>query len=131
MVDKEFKNKLAAGGHQTIKLTISMIYFCFFSIIGCAVIQGTSIKTYESEYHDTVHASNDTLKRLEIPVTESMSDGLKTVINAERFDGSPVTIEVKRIDRNLTEVSVRTGKGLGGDKRVSTQIHKFLLLYTS
>ena len=55
-----------------------------------------------------------------------MSDGLKTVINAERFDGSPVTIEVKRIDRNLTEVSVRTGKGLDGDKRVSTQIHEFI-----
>lgn len=126
MVDKGFKNKLPAKGHQTIKPTIFISFFCFFTIIGCAVIQGTLIKTYESEYNDTVQASNDTLKRLEIPITESMSDELKTVINAERFDGSPVTIEVNRIDRNLTEVSVRTGKGLGGDKRVSTQIHEFI-----
>jgi outer membrane protein OmpA-like peptidoglycan-associated protein len=55
-----------------------------------------------------------------------MSDELKTVINAERFDGSPVTIEVVRIERNLTEVSVITGKGLVGDNRVSTQIHDFI-----
>jgi outer membrane protein OmpA-like peptidoglycan-associated protein len=126
MIDKGFKNRLAAKRHQTLKPTIVIIFFCFFTIIGCAVIQGTSIKTYESEYHDTVQASSDTLKRLRIPETESKSDELKTVINAERFDGSPVTIEVKRIDRNFTEVSVRTGKGLGGDKKVSTQIHEFI-----
>ncbi len=89
-------------------------------------MQGRLIKTYESEYHDTVQASSDTLKKLRIPVTESMSDELKTVINAERFDGSPVTIEVVRIDRNLTEVSVRTGKGLAGDNKVSTQIHDLI-----
>lgn len=126
MIDKGFKNRLAAKVHQTLKPTIFIICFCFFTILGCAVIQGKSIKTYESKYHDTVQASSDTLKRLEIPVTERMSDELKTVINAERFDGSPVTIEVKRIDRNFTEVSVRTGKGFGGDKRVSTQIHEFI-----
>lgn len=126
MIDKGFKNKLAVKGHQTLKPTILIIFFCFFTIIGCAVIQGTSLKTYESEYHDTVQASSDTLKRLRIPETESKSDELKTVINAERFDGSPVTIEVKRIDRNLTEVSVRAGKGLDVDRRVSTQIHEFI-----
>jgi outer membrane protein OmpA-like peptidoglycan-associated protein len=126
MIDKGFKNKLASKGHQTLKPTVFIIIFCIFIIIGCAVIQGTSTKNYESEYHDTVQASSDTLKRLRIPETESKSDELKTVINAERFDGSPVTIEVKRIDRNLTEVSVRTGKGLGGDKKVSTQIHEFI-----
>jgi outer membrane protein OmpA-like peptidoglycan-associated protein len=125
MIDKGFKNKLATKVHQTLN-TVFIINLCLFAIIGCAVIQGKSTKNYESEYHDTVQASSDTLKRLRIPETESKSDELKTVINAERFDGSPVTIEVKRIDRNLTEVSVKTGKGLGGDKGVSTQIHEFI-----
>ena len=109
-----------------MKPTISIIYLCFFIIIGCAAMQGKLIKTYESEYHDTVQASSDTLKKLRIPVTESMSDELKTVIHAQRFDGSPVTIEVIRIDRNLTEVSVRTGKGIAKNDRVSTQIHDFI-----
>jgi outer membrane protein OmpA-like peptidoglycan-associated protein len=100
---------------------------CFFTIIGCAVIQGKFIKTYETEYHDTVQASSDTLKNLKIPVIEKMSDELKTVINAQRFDGSPVTIEVVRIDRNLTLVSVRAGAGAVPDKRVSMQIHEFII----
>ena len=55
-----------------------------------------------------------------------MSDELKTVINAQRFDGTPVSIEVVRINRNLTEVSVKTGNGVVLDKRVSTQIHEFI-----
>jgi outer membrane protein OmpA-like peptidoglycan-associated protein len=84
------------------------------------------MKAYEFEYHDTVRASSDTLKDLRIPVTEEMSDELKTVINAQRFDGTPVTIEVVRIERNLTVVSVRTGAGVVPDKQVSTQIHKFI-----
>ena len=113
-------------GYQNIKSAILIIYLCFFTITGCAVIQGRFIKTYESEYHDTVQASSDTLKNLKIPVTEEMSDELKTVINAQRFDGTPVIIEVVRIDRNLTEVSVRTGAGVVPDKRVSTQIHEFI-----
>ena len=85
------------------------------------------IKTYDSEYHDTVQASSDTLKNLKIPVTEKMSDELKTLINAKRFDGTPVTVEIVRINRNLTEVSVRTGVGVVWDKRVSTQIHEFII----
>ncbi len=112
--------------YQNIKFAILIIYLCFSIITGCTVLQGKSVKTYESGYHDTVQASNDTLKNLRIPVIEKMSDELKTVINAKRFDGTPVTIEVVRIDRNLTEVSVRTGAGVVPDKRVSTQIHEFI-----
>jgi outer membrane protein OmpA-like peptidoglycan-associated protein len=55
-----------------------------------------------------------------------MSDELKTIIHAQRFDGTPVSIEVVRIERDLTEVSVRTGAGVVPDKRVSTQIHEFI-----
>lgn len=105
---------------------ILIIWLCFSMIIGCAAIQGKTIKSYESEYHDTVRASSDTLKNLKIPVTEKNSDELKTVMNARRFDGTPVTIEVVRINRNLTEVSVRTGEGVKLDNRVSKQIHEFI-----
>ena len=113
-------------GYQNIKSTILIICLCFFTIAACAVIQGNFIKTYKTEYHDTVQASSNTLKDLKIPVIEEMSDELKTVINAKRFDGSPVTIEVVRIDRNLTMVSVRAGAGAVPDKLVSTQIHQFI-----
>jgi outer membrane protein OmpA-like peptidoglycan-associated protein len=112
--------------NRIMKSIILIICLCLVIITGCAAIQGNLTKTYESEYHNTVQASSDTLKNLKIPVTEKMSDELKTVMNAKRFDGTPVSIEVVRINRNLTEVSVRTGKGVVLDKRVSTQIHEFI-----
>ena len=112
--------------NRIMKSIILIIYSCLAIITGCAAIQGNLTKTYESEYHNTVQASSDTLKNLKIPVTEKMSDELKTVINAQRFDGTPVSIEVVRINRNLTEVSVKTGNGVVLDKRVSTQIHEFI-----
>ena len=106
--------------------TTLVICLCLSVIAGCAVIQGKMTKSYESEYHDTVRASSDTLKNLKIPVTEKQSDELKTIMNARRFDGTPVTIEVVRLDRNLTEVSVRAGEGVKLDNRVSRQIHEFI-----
>ena len=106
--------------------TTLVICLCLSVIAGCAVMQGKMTKSYESEYHDTVRASSDTLKNLKIPVTEKQSDELKTIMNARRFDGTPVTIEVVRIDRNLTEVSVRAGEGVKLDNRVSRQIHEFI-----
>ena len=117
-------------GSINMKSNILIVCLCFFAITGCVAIQdniqGNLTKSYESEYHRTVKASSDTLKDLKIPVTEELSDGLKTVINAKRFDGTPVTIEVVRVKQNLTEVLVKTGKGFVLDKRVSTQIHEFI-----
>ena len=112
--------------HQNIKSAILIIYLCFSIITGCTVLQGKLIKNYESEYHDTVQASSDTLKNLKIPVIKEMSDELKTVMHAQRFDGTPVTIEIVRIEQDLTEVSVRTGTGVVPDVRVPTQIHEFI-----
>jgi outer membrane protein OmpA-like peptidoglycan-associated protein len=106
--------------HQNIKFAVLIISLCFSIITGCTVLQGKSVKTYEAEYRDTVQASSDTLKNLKIPVK------LKTIIHAQRFDGTPVSIEVVRIERDLTEVTVRTGAGVVPDKRVSTQIHEFI-----
>ena len=82
--------------HQNIKFAILIIFLCFSIITGCTVLQGKSVKTYEAEYHDTVQASSDTLKNLKIPVIKEMSDELKTIIHAQRFDGTPVSIEVVR-----------------------------------
>lgn len=126
MPTAEFKSRTAGLRFQRMEHIISAIIVISFLLTGCAAIQNQMVKTYEFDYHDTVQASSDTLKDLEIPVTQQMSDGLKTVINAKRFDGSPVMVEVVRINQDLTEVSVKTGKGLVPDERVSTQIHEFI-----
>ena len=85
-----------------------------------------SLKTYPSDYRTTVQASNDTLEELKIPITETIADGLKTTLKAQRADGTPVVVRVVRIDRNSTEVSVRTGSVGLGDRRVAAQINEFI-----
>jgi outer membrane protein OmpA-like peptidoglycan-associated protein len=102
------------------------IFLCLSVLIGCASLPGGSLKTYPSEYHTTVQASSETLEELKIPVTETVADGLKTTLKAQRSDGTPVVVEVVRISRNSTKVSVRTGNVGFGDKRVADQINEII-----
>jgi outer membrane protein OmpA-like peptidoglycan-associated protein len=114
-------------------ISLLAIHGCAVAVIGlgagagaAAYFNGKLTKTYESEYHETIRASKDVLKKLKIPVSETISDELKTEIRAKRPDGTPVTIEVVRIDENHNEVSVRTGTLGVWDRRVSEQIHGFI-----
>ena len=112
------------------------LYGCAAAVIGVGAAAGTAgafsyftgklTKTYESEYHETVKASSDTLQKLKIPIVETIADELKTEIKARRFDDTPVAIEVVRIDQAHTQVSVRTGSFGLWDKRVSEQIHGYI-----
>ncbi|MEJ2730196.1 MAG: hypothetical protein P8185_17120, partial [Deltaproteobacteria bacterium] len=45
-----------------------------------------------------------------------------------RADGTPVTVEVERVDRYFTRVAVGTGTGVARylDKNVSEQIQEFI-----
>ncbi len=126
---------------KILNLNVLLSLLSFFGLYGCAVavigigaagvgavayFNGKLTKTYESEYHDTVRASSATLERLKIPITETIADELKTEIKAKRPDDTPVAIEVVRIDRDHTQVSVRTGSLGFWDRRVSEQIHGYI-----
>jgi hypothetical protein len=95
---------------------------------GCAELQGKSIKTYQLQYNAAVQASTDALENLEILILNKEVDELGTAILARRADGTPVTVEVERVDRNFTRVAVVTGSGVARylDKNVSEQIHEFI-----
>ncbi len=121
---KLLSKKLAV--HPEFKSVVLSVFLCLFVLAGCAGLPGGSIKTYPSEYHTTVQASSDTLEELKIPVTETIADGLKTTLKAQRPDGTPVVVEVVRISQNSTEVSVRAGSVGFGDSRVATQINDFI-----
>ena len=115
-------------------LSLVQIYGCAVAVIGIgaagagafAYLNGKLTKTYESEYHETVRASTVTLEELKIPVSETIADELKTDIKAERPDGTPVTIEVIRIDPTHTQVAVRTGSLGVWNRSVSEQIQGYI-----
>jgi outer membrane protein OmpA-like peptidoglycan-associated protein len=109
-----------------LKSVFLIVFLCLLVLIGCASLPGGSIEEYPSEYHTTVQASSDTLKELKIPLTETIADGLKTTLKAQRPDGTPVVVKVVRISRNSTEVSVRTGSVPFGNKRVASQINEII-----
>ena len=105
--------------------------FCLSVLLltgGCAELQGKLVKTYQSQYNQAVQASTDALEDLEISILNENADDLKTDILARRGDGTPVIVEVKRVDRNFTQVAVVTGSGVARylDKNVSDQIHEFI-----
>jgi hypothetical protein len=95
---------------------------------GCAELQGKFIKTYQLQYNEAVQASTDALENLEISILTEKGDELGTEILARRGDGTPVMVEVKRVDRNFTQVAVRIGAGVDRylSQNVSEQIHEYI-----
>jgi hypothetical protein len=107
-----------------------LIIFLSVSLLagGCAELQGKSLQTYQLQYNDAVQASRGALQDLEISILSVEADELKTDILARRGDGTPVTVEVKRVDRNFTQIAVGTGAGVDRylSKDVLSQIHEFI-----
>jgi len=111
-----------------IKYLILMTGLCVAMSTGCAVIQGKSVRTYQLEYDAAVQASTDALEHLEMRILDEESDKLSTEILARRVNGKPITLEIKRVDQNFTQVSVASGAGVDRwlDAKVSDQIHEFI-----
>ena len=89
-------------------------------------VKGNVIKTYEAEYYQAVSASDGVLEELKIPVRNKTSDALKTVIDAQRADGTSLVIQIKRYEHKLTRISVRTGVVGLTDREASEQIHFYI-----
>jgi outer membrane protein OmpA-like peptidoglycan-associated protein len=116
-------------------LILSLLSGCTATIVGIGIgvgvgaatyTSGELSKIYEVDYHRAVSASTDTLHQLKIFPLEKISDELKTDIKAKRPDGTPISVKVERIERNCTEISVRTGTIGIWDIQVSTQVHEFI-----
>ena len=105
-----------------------MACLCVAMSTGCAAIQGKSVRTYQLEYEAAVQASTDALEHLEMRILDEESDKLSTEILARRVNGKPITVEIKRVDRNFTQVAVASGAGVDRflDSKVSDQIHEFI-----
>ena len=110
------------------KYVILIACLCLATSTGCTVIQGKSARTYQLEYNAAVQASTDALEHLDMPIFDKESDKLRTEILARRANGKPVTVEVKRVNGNFTQVAIASGAGADRflDMKVSEQIHEFI-----
>ena len=111
-----------------IAIIICIVGLSLLAVASCAELQGRTVQTYNSDYRVAVQASSEALQNLKIPVLKKVSDELKTEFVARRPNGKPVTVEVRRIDENFTQVSVATGAGVDRflHREVSNQIHGFI-----
>lgn len=89
-------------------------------------VQGELTRTYPAAYTDTMNACTQILEDLGMPVLEKRSDGEQTTISSERKDGTPVTIKVKIISIDITEVSVRSGVVGLWNRGASASLHEFI-----
>ncbi len=117
---------LAAG-------TTAMTSGCAVALLGvgagaatAAYVMGELTQTYESSHAEAVQASTDALGALKIAVVERGGDERQTTLKARQADGSPVEIDIKRIDAKRTEIGIRTGHVGVWDQQASRKIHDMI-----
>jgi len=91
-----------------------------------AYVDGQLSRTYEANYEKTYQVCKSILKDMKQPVLEETTDGAQTTISSKRSDETPMTIKVRIIDPDWTEVSVRTGFLGVWKKEISEQFHEFV-----
>jgi hypothetical protein len=91
-----------------------------------AYVDGKLSRTYRADYQATYEVCKGILADMKQPVLEEKTDGIQTTIRSQRFDETPMTITVRIIDPEWTEVAVRTGHIGVWKKEISKQFHEFV-----
>ena len=91
-----------------------------------AYIDGELKRTYKAKYEKTYDVCVSILNDLSQPIIEETTDGVTTTLQTNRSDGTPMRINVTILERDWTEVGVRTGTVGFWKKDISKQFHKFV-----
>ncbi len=91
-----------------------------------AYIDGQLSRTYQANYETTYKVCKGILQDMKQPILEEKTDGTQTMIKSQRVDETPMTVKVRIIDPDWTEVSVRTGYIGLWKKKISEQFHEFI-----
>ena len=91
-----------------------------------AYVDGQLSRTYQASYQTTYDVCKSILADMKLSILEEETDGLQTTITSQRADETPMTVKVRIIDPEWTEVSVRTGYVGVWKKEISKQFHGFI-----
>ncbi len=90
-------------------------------------IQGELIRSYPAPYAAVLNACTQLLEDLGMPIDSRTSRGEQLILETRRRDGTPVTIRLRILGLEATEVAVRTGTVGYWNRDLSEQFHDFLL----
>jgi len=91
-----------------------------------AYVNGNLSRTYQANYETTYAVCKGILEDMKQTILEEKTDGTQTTIRSHRADETLMTISVRIIDPEWTEVSVRTGHIGVWKKEISEQFHEFI-----
>lgn len=90
-------------------------------------VEGELIRSYEKNFDPTEQAFIESLDYLKIIIDKKNRVAGETTINARQPDGSPVTVNVRAIRHDMTEVAVRCGYVGYWDRKTAELIHATIL----
>jgi hypothetical protein len=93
---------------------------------GYTYVNGELSRSYAASFSQTMEVCSQVLQDLNMPVKARSSDSDQTTIETERKDGTPMTINVKILGMNVTQVSVRTGVVGYWNRDLSGQFHELI-----
>ena len=116
---------------------VLLLLLCYSITTGCAVFVagagtvagvytykcGELKRSYQASFDKTIFACNAALKSLKITIRKKTPDGIQTKIKGKCADKTSVTIKIKMIAPNITEISIRSGIIGLWDKKKSGSIH--------
>ena len=90
-------------------------------------VKGELIRTYAADIDHTENALLQSLDYLKIAVDEKNENGSEILIKAHQNDDSPVTLRIRPIRDDTTEVAVRCGYVGYWDRKCAELIHVTIL----
>lgn len=90
-------------------------------------VKGELIRSYASDFDHTESAVIQSLVYLKIAIDEKAKNGSDTIVKARQNDNSPVTVRIRTIRYDMTEVAVRCGYVGYWDRKNAELIHATIL----
>ncbi|MCB2146418.1 MAG: DUF3568 domain-containing protein [Deltaproteobacteria bacterium] len=90
-------------------------------------VKGELIRSYAKDFTHTENATLQSLNYLKITIEEKTQTGSETTIKARQSDGSPVTVNIRTVRYDMTEVAVRCGYVGFWDRKNAELIHATIL----
>lgn len=117
--------------------TIALVLLLSVTVSGCVAVvagagaaatyvwvRGNLETTFQHPLNAVETATRTALEELDLVAIDGAVDGLKGKLSARMADGTKVSVRLKALDLESTEVSVRIGTL--GDKAASEQIMRYI-----